>query len=100
MGPTEPILGLSDAILGPLLAILVPFKPILEPRGTLAWPCLPVLEVDISTILQGRPLSTTKPFLRSAEHCMGNVAEAPASPVSKSRSSAMLPSAAMGREGS
>merc|ERR1719203_2560020 len=22
---------------------------------TLAWPCLPVLEVDISTILQGRP---------------------------------------------
>jgi len=23
-------------------------------RCTLAWPCLPVLEVDISTILQGR----------------------------------------------
>uniref|UniRef100_A0A8B9NCB2 G protein pathway suppressor 2 n=1 Tax=Accipiter nisus TaxID=211598 RepID=A0A8B9NCB2_9AVES len=37
----------------------------------------------------GRPLRTTKPFLRRAEHCMGKVAEAPASPVSKSRSSAM-----------
>ena len=24
-------------------------------RWTLAWPCLPVLEVDMSTILQGRP---------------------------------------------
>lgn len=48
-----------------------------EPSGgraaspTLAWPCLPVLEVDISTILQGRPFSSTKPFLRRAEHCMG-----------------------------
>lgn len=57
---------------------------------TLAWPCLPVLEVDISTILHGRPLSTTKPFLRNAEHCIGKVAEAPASPVSKSKSSAIL----------
>lgn len=57
---------------------------------TLAWPCLPVFEVDISTILHGRPLSTTKPFLRNAEHCMGKVAEAPASPVSKSKSSAIL----------
>lgn len=57
---------------------------------TLAWPCLPVFEVDISTILQGRPLSTTKPFLRNAEHCIGKVAEAPASPVSKSKSSAIL----------
>ena len=24
-------------------------------RWTLAWPCLPVLEVDMSTILHGRP---------------------------------------------
>lgn len=29
-------------------------------------------------ILQGRPLMTTKPFFRRAEHCMGYVAEAPA----------------------
>ena len=28
-------------------------------RLVLAWPCLPVLEVDMSTILQGRPLITT-----------------------------------------
>jgi len=38
----------------------------------------PVLDVEISTILQGRAFSITKPFLRKAEHCMGNVA-----PVSK-----------------
>lgn len=37
-------------------------------RWTLACPCLPVLEVDMSMILQGRPLMTTcPPFLR-AEH--------------------------------
>jgi len=40
-------------------------------KMTLAWPCLPVLEVDMSTILQGRFLITTKPFLLRAEHCMG-----------------------------
>lgn len=28
-------------------------------KWTLAWPCLPVLEVDMSTILHGRPLMTT-----------------------------------------
>ena len=38
---------------------------------TLAWPCLPGLDVDISTILQGRPLITTCPFLRRVEHCTG-----------------------------
>ena len=38
---------------------------------TLACPCFPVLEVDISTILHGRPLIRTWPFLRSAEHCWG-----------------------------
>lgn len=32
---------------------------VLQVIFTLACPCLPVLEVDISTILQGRPLSTT-----------------------------------------
>jgi hypothetical protein len=37
----------------------------------------------MSTILQGRPLITTWPFLRRAEHCMGKVAEAPASAESK-----------------
>src|SRR5947209_501245 len=52
-------------------------------RWTFAWPCLPVLDVDISTILQGRFLITTKPFLRRAEHCIGYVAEAPASALSK-----------------
>ena len=52
-------------------------------KWTLAWPCLPVLEVDMSTILQGRPLMTTWPFLRRAEHCMGKVREAPAEAVSK-----------------
>ena len=56
---------------------------------TLACPCLPVLEVVISTILQGRPFSMTKPFFLSAEHCMGNVEEAPESAVVKS-SSAMM----------
>jgi hypothetical protein len=40
-------------------------------RWTLAWPCLPVFEVVISTILQGRFLMTTKPFFLRAEHCMG-----------------------------
>ena len=49
-------------------------------KWTFAWPCLPVLDVDMSTILQGRPLITTKPFFLRAEHCMGNVREAPASP--------------------
>ena len=38
---------------------------------TFACPCLPVFEVDISTILQGRPLISTWPFLRKAEHCWG-----------------------------
>lgn len=37
----------------------------------------------MSTILQGRPLITTKPFLRRAEHCMGKVVDAPASADSK-----------------
>lgn len=59
----------------------------MEEKGfTLACPCFPVLEVDISTILQGRPFSITKPFFLSAEHWMGNVAEAPASAVEKSSS--------------
>lgn len=40
-------------------------------KWTLAWPCLPVFEVDISTILQGRFLMTTKPFFLKAEHCIG-----------------------------
>lgn len=47
----------------------------------------PVLDVDISTILHGRAFNITKPFLRNAEHCMGKVADAPASPVSKCVSS-------------
>ena len=33
----------------------------------------------MSTTLQGRSLMTTNPFLRSDEHCMGYVVEAPAS---------------------
>lgn len=37
----------------------------------------------MSTILQGRLLMTTKPFLRSEEHCMGKVSDAPASAESK-----------------
>lgn len=57
---------------------------------TLAWPCFPVLEVDISTILQGRPFRTTKPFLRRALHCCGYVSEAPASPLVKSRSGSAM----------
>lgn len=56
---------------------------------TLACPCLPVLEVDMSTILHGRPLSMTWPFFLRAEACMGNVADAPDSPDWK-LSSAML----------
>ena len=75
-------------------------------RCTLAWPCLPVLEVDISTILHGRfwqkmhsiqyrehhkatmfTLIMTKPPFLSAEHCMGKVSEAPESPWLKSWSS-------------
>lgn len=47
----------------------------------------PVLDVDISTILHGRAFNMTNPFLRNAEHCIGKVAEAPASPVSKCVSS-------------
>lgn len=71
---------------------------------TLAWPCLPVLDVDISMILHGRFFNITWPFLRKAEHCCGYlrkshsefekensgrktyVADAPASPVVKSSS--------------
>lgn len=62
-----------------------------DARGgfTLACPCLPVLEVVMLTILQGRPLSMTWPFFLSEEHCMGYVTEAPDSPVWKS-SSAMM----------
>lgn len=44
---------------------------------TLACPCLPVLEVLMSTILQGWPFSMTWPFFLSAEHCIGYVCEAP-----------------------
>ena len=86
-------------------------------RWTLAWPCLPVFEVDISTILHGRfwgtgikvrtgaehssyrsslawhkvigsrTLIMTKPPFLRAEHCMGKVSEAPESPWLKSVSS-------------
>ncbi len=49
----------------------LPVKMSMATRWTLAWPCLPVLEVDMSTILQGRFLITTCPFFRRAEHCMG-----------------------------
>ena len=38
---------------------------------TLACPCFPVLEVDISTILQGCSLIMTYPFLRRLEHWAG-----------------------------
>lgn len=61
----------------------LPVKMSMAIRWTLAWPCLPVLEVDMSTILQGRFLITTWPFLRRAEHCMGKVVDAPASTDSK-----------------
>jgi len=54
---------------------------------TLACPCLPVLDVLISMILQGKPLIMTKPFFLRAEHCCGNVVEAPDSAVVKSPSS-------------
>lgn len=47
----------------------------------------PVFDVDISTILHGRAFNMTNPFLRKAEHCIGKVADAPASPVSKCVSS-------------
>lgn len=33
--------------------------------------------------MQGRPLMTTWPFLRRAEHCIGKVSDAPAEAVSK-----------------
>jgi hypothetical protein len=49
----------------------LPVNKSMATKWTLAWPCLPVLEVLISTILHGRFLMTTKPFLRRAEHCMG-----------------------------
>jgi len=58
----------------------LPVKISMATKWTLAWPCFPVFEVDISTILQGRLLITTKPFFLKAEHCIGKVVEAPASP--------------------
>ncbi len=61
----------------------LPVKISMATIWTFAWPCLPVLEVLISTILQGRLLMTTNPFFRRAEHCMGKVVEAPASADSK-----------------
>lgn len=57
--------------------IFFPVQVSLPTKWTLTWPCLPVLEVDTSTILHGRPLSTTEPFLHNAEHCTGKVAEPP-----------------------
>ena len=54
---------------------------------TFACPCLPVFEVDISTILHGRSLIMTNPFLRSDEHWAGKVSDAPESPPAKSPSS-------------
>ena len=61
----------------------LPVKMSMATMWTLAWPCLPVLEVDISTILHGRFLMTTWPFFLKAEHCIGKVVEAPASALSK-----------------
>lgn len=61
----------------------LPVKISIATRWTLAWPCLPVFEVLISTILHGRPLMTTNPFFLNAEHCCGKVVEAPASALSK-----------------
>ncbi len=58
----------------PLLSVCLPRPPSptsVAIRWTLACPCLPVLEVDMSMTLHGRPLMTTCPPLRSAEHCMG-----------------------------
>merc|ERR1719229_786700 len=69
---------------GQISSSFFPVKISRATRWTLAWPCFPVLEVDISTILQGRFLIMTNPPLRRAEHCMGNVAEAPASALEKS----------------
>merc|ERR1740131_35761 len=69
---------------GQMSSSFLPVKMSRATRWTLAWPCLPVLEVDISTILQGRFLIMTKPPLRRAEHCMGKVSEAPESPWAKS----------------
>ena len=57
---------------------------------TLACPCLPVFDVDMSTILHALPLSTTKPFLRRAEHCSGYVSDAPDVVLSNSPASAMV----------
>ena len=64
----------------------LPVKMSMATMWTLAWPCLPVLEVDISTILHGRFLMTTCPFFLKAEHCIGKVVEAPASALPKSTS--------------
>ena len=47
----------------------LPLKMSMAVRWTLAWPCFPVLEVVISTILQGRLLMTTNPPFLKAEHC-------------------------------
>lgn len=37
---------------------------------TLACPCLPVMDVETSTILQGRPFSTTTSPTSTVEHCV------------------------------
>ena len=59
-------------------------------KETLACPCLPVFDVDMSTILHALPFITTKPFLRRAEHCIGNVSDAPDPVLSNSPASAMV----------
>lgn len=51
----------------------------------------------MSTILHGRFLMHTKPFLRRAEHCIGKVKEAPASALSKVSSCCTAGSVSLGR---
>merc|ERR1712098_725982 len=56
---------------GQMSSSFLPVKMSKATMWTLACPCFPVLEVDISTILQGLFLIMTWPPLRRAEHCMG-----------------------------
>merc|ERR1719422_1729528 len=75
---------------GQISSSFFPVKISRATMWTLACPCLPVLEVDISTILHGRFLIMTKPFFLRAEHCMGKVSDAPASAAAKSSSAAIF----------
>merc|ERR1712226_979247 len=72
---------------GDMLSYFLSVKMSSAVNTHLAWPCLPVLEVLMSTTLQGKPLINKYPPFLTAPASDGMVREAPASAFSKVSSS-------------